>query len=70
LNAQFGDDRLEQLGVKDAGGLAEAAQTGQLDAEFPLDLAQVTGLNQAAQAADDGRARYHCLLQPSPESEA
>jgi hypothetical protein len=54
LQPQFGDDRLEQIGIKDAGGLAEAAQTGLADAEFLLDLAQVTGLDQAAQAADDG----------------
>jgi hypothetical protein len=51
---QLRDEIAEQFGVKHPGGLAERAQTGPRTAEGLLNLRQLAGLLDAAQAIDDG----------------
>ena len=57
LFAQFGDDFLQPLGLKDVGGFAERAQRSPLTAEFALHLPQFAGLLDGPQGADHGIER-------------
>jgi hypothetical protein len=54
LVAQFGDDFLQQFGLKNVGGLAERTQRRAPTTEFTLHLPQLAGLLDGPQGTNHG----------------
>ena len=54
LVAQFGDDFLQQFGLKNVGGFTERGQRRALTTKFALDLPQLAGLLDGPQGTDHG----------------